>query len=108
MTIATSATPNRNDPATRQRHVRGQHDEPEADHRHHRRRVDEIFDGERRDRFARREMMPRQQDLGGFAGEQPEWRDVADRIAGEKRRERARQRKRTCLAAGTIASIPRE
>ena len=93
--------------ATRQRHIRGHHDEPERHHRHHRRRVDEIFDGERRDRFARREMMPREKNLGGFAGEQPERRDVADCVAGQKCGKRAPQRKRRCPAAGTTASIPR-
>src|SRR6266581_4569971 len=38
-------------------------------------------------------MMPREQDLGGFTGEQPEWSDIANRIAREECGDRACKRK---------------
>jgi hypothetical protein len=39
-------------------------------------------------------MMPGEEDFGGFARQQSERRDVADRVASQKRRQCARQRKR--------------
>ncbi len=77
-------------PRRRQRHG-GQDDRGrDGEHRQDRRAVDQVLDGERRQRVARGEIVPGEKDLGRLARQQAERCDAADGIAGEKCAEGAR------------------